>query len=107
MYYDIKTIKINTCGIFKYMETNRYKLAKIYKLTDIGGNKAYIGSTVKTLAARLSNYITAYTRYLESKVKNSCKAYEIFNEVGVENCKIELIELYPCSSLNELMVREG
>ena len=42
------------------METNRYKNAKIYKLTDMGSNTSYIGSTVKTLSARLSNHITTY-----------------------------------------------
>ena len=31
----------------------------------------------------------------------------IFNEFGIENCKIELIENYPCQSKEELFKREG
>ena len=31
----------------------------------------------------------------------------MFNEYGVENCKIELIEKYPCENRDELLKREG
>ena len=33
--------------------------------------------------------------------------YDLFAEFGYENCKIELIELYPCNSKAELHAREG
>ena len=35
------------------------------------------------------------------------KKIDIFNEFGIENCKIELIENYPCQSKEELFKREG
>ena len=34
-------------------------------------------------------------------------AYMLFEKHGVENCKIELIETFPCSSKSELESREG
>ena len=33
--------------------------------------------------------------------------YDLFNEYGVENCKIELLEYYHCDTLQELERREG
>ena len=34
-------------------------------------------------------------------------AFSMFNEYGIEDCKIELLENYPCISKAELMAREG
>ena len=34
-------------------------------------------------------------------------AIEIFDEFGIEDCKIELIENYPCNCKEELLRREG
>eukprot|EP00438_Fugacium_kawagutii_P017839 Skav201728 [mRNA] locus=scaffold311:672189:672737:- [translate_table: standard] len=34
-------------------------------------------------------------------------ANKLFDEFGLENCKIELVEEYPCNSLMELRRREG
>ena len=33
--------------------------------------------------------------------------FELFEKYGVENCKIYLVELYPCKSREELEAREG
>jgi hypothetical protein len=33
--------------------------------------------------------------------------YDIFDEYGLENCKIELVELFPCTCKAELEAREG
>ena len=33
--------------------------------------------------------------------------YAIFDEFGVENCSIELVELFPCASKMELERKEG
>ena len=34
-------------------------------------------------------------------------SFELFDEYGLENCKIELIENYPCNSKEELQRQEG
>jgi hypothetical protein len=33
--------------------------------------------------------------------------FDIFDKCGIENCKIELLELFPCSSNDELTAKEG
>ena len=33
--------------------------------------------------------------------------FEVFNEYGVENCKIELVEKFSCNDKEELHAREG
>ena len=33
--------------------------------------------------------------------------YDIFDEFGIDNCKIELLEVFPCTSKEELEQREG
>jgi hypothetical protein len=35
-----------------------------------------------------------------------CMSYDLFDEYGVENCSIVLIENYPCESKEELLKRE-
>ena len=37
----------------------------------------------------------------------SYKVRDIFDEFGIDNCKIELIEEYPCESKMQLSKREG
>ena len=76
---------------------NRYEKGKIYKITDVGYNKCYIGSTVETLSRRISRHRTGYRRLLEGKKEGNNTSYSLFEEFGMENCKIELIENYPCS----------
>ena len=34
-------------------------------------------------------------------------SFSLFNEFGCENCKIELLELFPCNTKAELEAREG
>ena len=50
-----------------------------------------------------SNY---YTWYLPGK-SGFVSAYALFDEYGVENCKIELVEYYACNNKEELEAREG
>jgi hypothetical protein len=59
---------------------------RIYRL--IGGDKFYIGSTIQTLARRLSKH---KSRSKEKDRKNS-NLYKYFTEIGWENVTIELIE---------------
>ena len=39
-------------------------------------------------------------------IKNM-SSFDLFSEYGVENCKIELIEYFPCDTLQELRRKEG
>ena len=47
-----------------------------------------------------------YKKYLNGSVK-FLSIFNLFDEFGVENCKIEWVEDYPCSSKRELHKREG
>jgi hypothetical protein len=82
-----------------------YSNGKIYKI--VGGDECYIGSTTK---ARLCQRMTAHrSDYLKWKngERHFVSSYHLFDKYGVENCVIELIELYPCNSKDELNAREG
>ena len=43
----------------------------------------------------------------QSYEKKYIKSFDLFDEYGVENCNIILLELYPCSSRDELTSRES
>ena len=87
-------------------DMNRYEHGKIYKIVDVGYNKCYIGSTCEELSQRMARHRSSYMFYLKSKTHKS-KSFDIFDEYGIENCKIEWIEDYPCNSKKELEAREG
>ena len=67
-----------------------YSKGQIYKITCETG-KIYIGSTVKKLNQRLCEH---------KNKSNNCVTKHFINP------KIELIELYPCKTKNELLWRE-
>jgi hypothetical protein len=89
------------------MEGNKFGNGKIYKIVDENQEKCYYGSTCNNLKTRLSHHKANYKRRcLHSKgYKNS--VYDIFNEYGPDNCRIELVKLFPCASINELINEEG
>jgi hypothetical protein len=84
------------------METeNKYKKGKIYKIVDTNYTKMYIGSTTESLCVRMAKH-----RY-DFRNNRGCSSKLLFEEFGLENCKIELIELFPCNSREELNKKEG
>ena len=85
---------------------NRYSKGKIYKVVDVGYTKMYIGSTIESLSKRMERHRSKYKDYLNGTGDNT-RVYWLFDEFGVENCKIELIENYPCNSREELEAQEG
>lgn len=75
-----------------------YKQGKIYKLTSGKTNLIYIGSTTQTLKKRFIEHIS------NSKKNKGVTSGDI---IKMGDCKIELIELFPCKFRNELHEREG
>jgi hypothetical protein len=69
--------------------------AKIYKIYSPSNNVSYIGSTTLPLNMRLSLHKTNKA-YCSSK-----------NVICYDDCKIELIEMFPCANKIELYKREG
>ena len=80
---------------------------EIYKITDIGYNKCYIGSTTEELSQRMARHRQNYKHFLNGGKGSHIRSYDLFNEYGIEKCKIELIEYYKCDTLQELRKREG
>ena len=85
---------------------NRYQNGQIYKIVDVGYNKCYFGSTCEDLKQRMARHKYGYKYYLKTGLKY-IKSYDLFDEYGIEHCKIEWVENYPCSSKKELEAREG
>jgi len=83
-----------------------YKNGKIYKIIDNAYTKMYIGSTTQSLSKRFSYHKKGYISWKNNK---SCKVmvYDIFEEFGIDNCKIDLIEECPCENRIQLDRKEG
>lgn len=79
---------------------NKYQNGKIYKIVCRITNLIYIGSTIeKYLSNRLKNH--------RSKFKNNKKDNTTsFKVLENNDYYIELVELFPCNSRDELLVRE-
>ena len=86
--------------------SNKYQSGKIYKIVDVGYTKCYIGSTCEGLSQRMARHRSNYKLYQCGNQRQS-SAYMLFEEFGFENCKIELLECFSCSSKEELEQREG
>ena len=79
-----------------------YGSGKIYKLWSLNTEEFYIGSTTQTLCKIMSKHkCDAHT------CRKPCRLYITMNELGIDNFRIELVELFPCGSKDELRKREG
>ena len=86
---------------------DKYLNAKIYKITDTGNNECYIGSTIKQLNTRMAGHRYKFIIYKKDNTKTYYSSFGLFIAYGVENCKIQLIENYPCDNLEQLLARES
>ena len=85
-----------------------YQNAKIYKIWDNNYTECYVGSTIQDLSVRMAEHRRKYKSFLDGKAKRvDTSAFKLFDKYGLENCRIELHELYPCNSKIELVKREG
>ena len=84
-----------------------YQQTKIYRIESHLGNKIYIGSTTKQY---LSQRMTAHRKdynYWKSGKGHFITSYLLFDEYGLDNCSIELLEAKSCNSKDELKQLEG
>ena len=72
-----------------------YKNGKMYRIWENTYAECYIGSTTETLSSRMTRHRNTYTQWKEG-LRRCCTVFSIFDKYGIENCKIELIECYPC-----------
>lgn len=88
---------------------NKYRNSKLYRIVNQAStdpNDFYLGSTTSVLRMRFSNHKAAWKRDVDGKTKSGMRLYEEFTNFGIENFKIILIENYPCTSKEELLMRE-
>ena len=84
-----------------------YANGKIYKIESSLGDKIYIGSTTKAqLSMRMGEHRANFKRWKDGKT-HMVTAFHLFEEYGVENCKIVLLEDCPCESKDQLSAREA
>lgn len=81
-----------------------YQNGKVYGIYSSSTDKIYIGSTTQPLCKRLQQHKTEAKMY-----DTGTKAYKTtsYDLVKMPDCYIELIEMYPCNTREELSKREG
>lgn len=87
----------------------KYPYGKVYKVYNTINDKVYIGSTVNYYVSnRIGSHRVEYRKWKANKDNKSFSTlYYIFDEVGCENCKCEILEEFPCDNLKELRKREA
>ena len=84
-------------------KTWNYQNGEIYCIRNTQNNEIYVGSTCQSLSQRMTQHRADYKT-------NKCQGMKIYKnmfEFGIENHYIELLEEYPCESIEQLRKREG
>ena len=82
-----------------------FSRGKIYQIISPSTGLIYVGSTTQpTLAHRLAQHKRDYYQYWRDRSGKKCSSYIVLREWDY---RIELLELYPCNSQDELYAREG
>ena len=82
-----------------------YQKSKIYKIWSPSCDKIYIGSTTELrLCQKMAELKVNYKRHLNGKSDEKLTSYDI---ISLGNSVIELIEIYPCNSKDELFKRQA
>jgi len=80
-----------------------YQQGKIYKIVcNVTGNVYYGSTIVPTLARRLAKHKEKYREYKAGK----CNYVTSFEIIDKNDYSIVLVELYPCNTRDELLMRE-
>jgi hypothetical protein len=83
---------------------SKYQNAKIYCLRSHQTDEIYIGSTINSLSRRLSQHKTGFEMFKKG-YSNLNTSYFLFDKH--DDVYIELLENYPCYTLDDLKKREG
>jgi hypothetical protein len=84
----------------------KYESGKLYKIEGPSGRQCYVGSTIKSLKKRLAKHKNSFKERKKDS-KRKLTVYDLFEKYGAENCNIVLLELFPCTTKQELFSREG
>jgi group I intron endonuclease len=78
-----------------------YQNGKIYVIRNHVNEKVYVGSTTQSLSKRWGGHKA------NSKKRPNYLIYKAFEDLGIDNFYIQLIENYPCENKEQLRSREG
>jgi post-segregation antitoxin (ccd killing protein) len=85
-----------------------YGNGKVYKIESHLGDNIYIGSTTKEyLSQRMYTHRRDYAKWKKGNNRRFITSFNIFEEYGVKNCKMILLESVPCNSKDELTAHEA
>ena len=85
-----------------------YTKTKIYKIWSPQGDKIYIGSTTKEyLSQRMTAHRNNYKSWKKDSTRSKLTSYDLFDEYGLANCFIELLEEKECTSKDDKNKLEG
>ena len=81
-----------------------FQNSKIYKLWSPSQNLIYYGSTVRPLSQRFNEHKCRYKLYTEDNSRVYVTSFEIMK---CTDCKMELLEDYPCDNKQQLLKKEA
>jgi dsDNA-binding SOS-regulon protein len=84
-----------------------YSKGKIYKIVADTDEeyKPYVGSSCQELSQRMTDHQRGYKRWKKNKGKH-IRSYDLFDQFGVDKCKIILLEEYSCQNISQLLMKE-
>jgi hypothetical protein len=82
------------------------KIGRIYKIWSPITDKVYIGATTQSLQQRLSDHKSDYKKFKEGK-RRKVASFDLFDEFGVENFQIELLQEEWIEKLNSCNLRKA
>ena len=88
---------------------NKYQEGKIYRIkptVEHPDDDVYYGSTVQKLYNRFGGHKGGYCRKQRGEKVSNMTVFVLFDKYGRQNCMIELIDLFPCQSRQELERKE-
>jgi len=92
----------------KQKDFSKGKLYKIRPKSPIDTTDCYYGSTINPILQRYSQHRASYKQFKQGNVKyRNNTVYSLFDQYGVNNCMIELVEDYPCENEIDLRIREA
>ena len=86
-----------------------YANGKIYKVVALNGteDEVYYGTSTQPLHKRYEKHRSNYKYWKKKTSKSYVSCFDLFEKYTVENCRIMLVELFPCNTVEELRAREG
>ena len=84
-----------------------YKNSKVYKIWSPNGDKIYVGSTTKVLLCQRMTVHRNHYKHWKHNKRSPITSFLLFEEYGLDNCYIELLEAKECLSKDELNQLEG